>query len=412
LVVHPEWNVSALGGGQTRLDRIIAHDLYTIDPENDEQILDEAAEGYEFSRYLELPKTLSKCVQDCNVKGIKVRHKVKFNVQLHNPDGHISELRANLPVTLYISPSLPINENNDLVDQSPQASRAAIANDIANSAPPVYGQHTLDLLYSEVDRSGYRTPGMALSSPGTPYLHSRHASSDNLASLAAGGPSAPPVGNGLSSHSFVSPIALQSRLQDLRVGGGSADEDLDAYLSQLSSRDRSRRNSSHHDDYFTSRDLSNSSTPGRTGPHEMGGSCGPQSGTPSQQSSNAISRRTSEEDQDGTLSGAQTPFAQYDHMEDLAKVPSYSTAVKTPAPRRTTFGPATELPTYGDAVTDTSPPTLLEPPTAYIRSSPREIVATSPLNLSLASGRYIAHRNVSSVQDEERRLRLMQLRGR
>ena len=195
MIVHPEWNVSALDGGRTRQDRVIAHDLYTIDSEKDEQtlekddeqtlekddeqtlekddeqtlekdeqtlekdeqtlekdeqtlekdeqtlekderILDQAAESYEFSRYLELPKTLSKCVQDCNVKGIKVRHKVKFNIQLHNPDGHISELRANLPVTLYISPSLPIDENNDLVDQPPQASRATIANDIANSTHP------------------------------------------------------------------------------------------------------------------------------------------------------------------------------------------------------------------------------------------------------------------------------------
>jgi hypothetical protein len=39
-----------------------------------------------------LPKTLSKCLQDVDVHGIKIRHKVKFNIALHNPDGHISEV--------------------------------------------------------------------------------------------------------------------------------------------------------------------------------------------------------------------------------------------------------------------------------------------------------------------------------
>lgn len=164
LVVDPEWGVSAMSNGITKHDRVIVSDMYKINPESDMQILDEAAEGFQFSRYLELPKSLNQCLQDCNAKGIKVRHKVKFNVQLHNPDGHISELRANLPVTFYISPSLPINENNDLVDQTPQARRAAVANDLANAAPPVYGKHTLDALYSDMD--GYKTPEPPCPLPG------------------------------------------------------------------------------------------------------------------------------------------------------------------------------------------------------------------------------------------------------
>lgn len=39
-----------------------------------------------------LPKSLNGCVQDCEVDGIKIRHKLKFVVQLHNPDGHMSEV--------------------------------------------------------------------------------------------------------------------------------------------------------------------------------------------------------------------------------------------------------------------------------------------------------------------------------
>ncbi|KIX03967.1 uncharacterized protein Z518_07520 [Rhinocladiella mackenziei CBS 650.93] len=403
-IVDPEWGISALGSGVTKYDRVIATDLYRINPENDEQIIDEVAEGYQFSRYLELPKSLNQCLQDCNVKGIKIRHKVKFNVQLHNPDGHISELRANLPVSFYISPSLPINENNDLVDQSPQARRAAIANDLANSAPPVYGKHTLDALYSDVD--GYRTPGMALSTPSTPYLHSRHASNENLASLAA-----------ITNGNYVSPIALQNRLQDLRVGnpGPTGEEEHDSNLAPPSA-ERSRRNSAPlqvHDDYFGFHTPPGLISHHRISPHEPVSHSGAQSGTPSQPESNYISRRTSEEE-DGAQSGARTPFGQYDHMEDLAKVPSYSTAVKTPVPR-TPYDQSKCLPTYGAVVREPSPPALAEPPTAYIRTSPRlpGSLASSPLDIGTNGTRSQAsHRNVSSLQDEERRLRMMQLRGR
>ncbi|KAJ9634718.1 hypothetical protein H2204_006167 [Knufia peltigerae] len=400
-VVDPEWGVSSLNNGVTKVDRTIVSDIYKVNPEKDEQVIDEVAEGYQFSRYLELPKTLNQCLQDCNVKGIKVRHKVKFNVQLHNPDGHISELRANLPVSFYISPSLPINENNDLVDQSPQAGRAAIANDLAHSAPPVYGQHTLDALYSDVD--GYRTPGMALSSPGTPYLHSRHASSENLASLA-----------GVANGNFVSPIALENRLQDLRFAdaGRTNDDDNEAPGGAGSSRGDSNAPQS-IDDYF----LSHSSTPGappRVSPHEPSSHNGLYSVDPSQPGSNLMSRRTSEEDEGQQPSGSRTPFPQYDHMENLARVPSYATAVKAPAPR-TPYEGSPCLPTYGAAVREPSPPALAEPPTAHIRASPRipGSLASSPPDLSSNGPRPLApHRNVSSLQDEERRLRLLQMRGR
>ncbi|KAK4938419.1 hypothetical protein LTR10_021136 [Elasticomyces elasticus] len=398
LVIDPEWGASALNNGVTKVDRTIVSDVYRINPEKDEQVIDEAAEGYQFTRFLELPKSLNQCLQDCNVKGIKVRHKVKFNVQLHNPDGHISELRANLPVSFYISPSLPINENNDLVDQSPQASRAAIANDLANSAPPLYGQHTLDVLYSDME--GYRTPGMALSGPGTPYLHSRHASSDNLASLAA-------VTNG----SFVSPVALENRLQDLRIANSGNPTDEENDLATIIGR--SRRNSGSAQaitDYFNG-NSSNQNTHPRLSPNDQATQSG--NATPSQPDSTLISRRTSEED-DVPMSGARTPFPQYDHMEDLARIPSYTTAVKTPAPR-TPYEDSTNLPSYGSVMRQPSPPALTEPPAAYVRSSPRVpgSLSSSPPGMATNGSRAPAfHRNVGSIQDEERRLRLLQLRGR
>jgi hypothetical protein len=410
-VVDPEWGVSALNNGVTKSDRVIGTDLYKVDAAVDEQVIDEVAEGYQFSRYLELPKSLNQCLQDCNVKGIKIRHKVKFNVQLHNPDGHISELRANLPISLYISPSLPINENNDLVDQTPQAGRAAIANDLANAAPPVYGQHTLDALYSDV--TGYRTPGTALSTPGTPYLHSRHASSDNLASLAA-----------MANGSYVSPAALQTRLQNLRAGDSliqdlRGNEDSEIQSLGVPAEVRSRSNSAsgaNADDYFQPHDASNGSTHPRISPSDVGANSGNPSHTPSYPASNLMSRRTSEEEE-GQISGTRTPFPQYDHMEDLARVPSYSTAVKTPAPRQLP-DQSISLPTYGAAVTIPSPPALAEPPTAHIRTSPRlpgRITVSSQSPDSPINGvprGSLSHRSVNSIQDEERRLRMLQMRGR
>lgn len=72
--------------------RTIATDEHELDEENNLEIIDEAAEGYQFARYLTLPKTLTKCLQDTDTRGIKIRHKLKFRIQLHNPDGHISEV--------------------------------------------------------------------------------------------------------------------------------------------------------------------------------------------------------------------------------------------------------------------------------------------------------------------------------
>jgi len=74
--------------------RTIVSDEHEFDPDNDLEIIDESAEGYQFSRNLVLPKTLTKCLQDTDTRGIKIRHKLKFRIQLHNPDGHVSEVSS------------------------------------------------------------------------------------------------------------------------------------------------------------------------------------------------------------------------------------------------------------------------------------------------------------------------------
>ena len=364
-----------------KFDRVVVHDEYTIDTESDTQILDEEVEGYRFSRYLELPKSLSLCIQDCNVKGVKIRHKIKFNIQLHNPDGHISELRANLPVSFYISPILPLGENNALVDQTPHAGRQAVDNDVANSAPPLYGQHELDQIFSSgLGACGYHTPGV-FSTPGTPLSLSRNMSSENLAAIE-------PSTNGTASLSVspsghqISPDALQSRLQTLRGGSTSFQSPLSQEHRSPDHQDPSSGDSRHRDADYFSQSSSSSRSPGAPN----GVSSGP--------GSEDVSRRTSneEEESSGTpfaASGTHTPIPQFFHAEELTRVPSYSTAVRTPAPRRSI---GSGLPSYA-ATTAVSGPA--EPPSAHVRD--RAAPASRQMNL---------------IQNEERRLRILQHNGR
>lgn len=397
-VVDPEWNTGAINGGSSKDDRVIAYDNHKLDPEKDLQVLEEAAEGFQFSRYLELPKTLTKCMQDCNVKGIKIRHKIKFNVQLHNPDGHVSELRANLPVSLYISENLPLNDNNDLVDQTPQASRAAFQNDMANTAPPLYGEHRFDQLFSDIDPNGWRTPGAALSNIGTPYSQSRNISSENLASLDAAVADTP---------GHVSASALQYRLQNLRRSERTVPTTARDEHDQPMSGSLSRRGSGAHimSDYFTAGD-NGENRPGL--PRED--SQESRSGLNSMPDSNDVSRRTSNEDHPSYTSGTATPFFHTDHFEDLAKVPSYSTAIRTPAPRSNAVG--MDLPSYGSCITDPRPSPPAAPPSAHLRDATRSELSSAYSIPDTRTGRPIPSRELSHLHDDERRVRVMQLRGR
>ncbi|SCU78850.1 LAMI_0A06260g1_1 [Lachancea mirantina] len=79
---------------------------------------------WEVETLFSIPPSLSKCTQDCNIlANIKVRHKLKFVISLINPDGHISELRASLPVQLFISPFVALGvKATDSLDSSANVS--------------------------------------------------------------------------------------------------------------------------------------------------------------------------------------------------------------------------------------------------------------------------------------------------
>ncbi|CCF57236.1 hypothetical protein KAFR_0C02430 [Kazachstania africana CBS 2517] len=79
-------------------------DFYSDDEEDFE-----FQDKWEVNTILNIPPSLSKCTQDCNIlRNIKVRHKLKFVISLINSDGHISELRASLPVQFFISPFVAV----------------------------------------------------------------------------------------------------------------------------------------------------------------------------------------------------------------------------------------------------------------------------------------------------------------
>lgn len=175
---------------------------------------------WEVDTFLRVPLSLSKCTQDCDIfSNLKVRHKIKFVIGLVNPDGHVSELRASLPILLFISPfvtirashddpeevaSHPPNEHgvppeeeelftNDLHSASntslsdmaeAQAERGELRRSNNNSAtnfngfmaPPVYEKHIYDRLWSDV--SPVESP--VNSGASTPRVFERPASEVNL----------------------------------------------------------------------------------------------------------------------------------------------------------------------------------------------------------------------------------------
>ena len=71
--------------------RSIAKDDFRL-PDDVESEDVEGQDGYTFSRSIRIPQSLTKCLQTVDALGIKIRHNISFNVQMHNPDGHVSEV--------------------------------------------------------------------------------------------------------------------------------------------------------------------------------------------------------------------------------------------------------------------------------------------------------------------------------
>ncbi|KAL8797802.1 MAG: hypothetical protein Q9195_000154 [Heterodermia aff. obscurata] len=255
--------------GQWRYTRTVAEDKYLVPVDietQDTSIEGISREGYILSRNLEMPKNLKDCLQSVAQTGFRIKHYLDFNLQLRNPDGHLSE-----------------------VSNISQHSRALLSEVTNVLAPPTYGQHQFDQLYSSFDQTGYDTPARASGSVTPHSPGSRSASNDNLTSM-----------DGIASNS-VTANALQNRLNELDVAGES-------------------ETSATGDDEGPARRQVRFTLP---------------------------SRRTSEED--ALPSGIQTPREPLhieDINDDLSRVPSYSTALQS----RPNVPLDNALPTYQTAV--------------------------------------------------------------
>ncbi|KAI9742999.1 MAG: hypothetical protein M1818_003294 [Claussenomyces sp. TS43310] len=400
--------------------REVGHWTFEVKDEHYHDLLDDSGQdGYSLKQSLPLPKSLKHCMQDVETHGIKMRHKVKFNVALHNPDGHTSELRATLPITIFISPNMPLDEAGNLVDQTPHNTNS---HDIDSHAPPLYGDHVLDQLYADMDNSGIMTPapqsGMA-----TPfYSQSQSGSHENLGALSS---------MDHVASSAVRPEALSHRLQNL--ASNSRHSSLHHRATTTGSGGNTplghpQGEDSLHHGFTSTSSIQILSSPNQAGYFDHNTRHHSNSAPESSQ----LSRRTSEEDENhtSTLSGAHTP-EHIDYSLELNKVPSYSTAVRTPL-RGMAHADLEALPNYDTAVSRPVTPVRVD----GFPSSPRgglpghlrgsesgglgnthELMTSSNQRAqTVGSGMTPLHPDIgryhgSPDTDAFRRLRLMQARG-
>jgi hypothetical protein len=140
-----------------------------------------ADESYHFKLTLPLTRSLNSFRQSVNTDHVKIYHNLKIYVNIHNPDGHVSQLCLRNLVHIYISPNIPIGDDQSVNPSTAQMQQLPHEADNGNlEAPPTYGAHFLDQLYDDIDPSGF------LSGVNTPmYGVSRNPSFDNLNSLLA-----------------------------------------------------------------------------------------------------------------------------------------------------------------------------------------------------------------------------------
>ncbi|KAH0544786.1 hypothetical protein GP486_008495 [Trichoglossum hirsutum] len=299
------------------------------------ETLGEDQEGFHLKQRLPLPRTLNRCVQDVDCKGMKVRHKLIFHVQLHNPDGHLSELRASLPIYIFISPHLPLGEDNYIVDTNPNDPHTLEA--LGQHAPPLYGEHEFDLPYDHLDPNGYMTPVGSAGDANSPFhTQSRNLSSEDLNPTAAANTT----------------LGLRDRLRNLPDASSSfwpsnRHSDSSSSPSQVRSDSALRMSTTHARDADQS---SNNSSDG--------GSMRRRGSDVSQTNSSLLSSSLSRTNSTGPSSPRTLEHAEMD-VNELSKVPSYTTALKNTV--RTPL--RDDLPTYISA-TRSSPPSPLSPPAA------------------------------------------------
>jgi hypothetical protein len=316
-------------------------------------------QSHHFKVTLPLPKSLNKMRQSVDTEHIKIFHNLKVYVNLHNPDGHISQLLVRNLLHIFISPNLPVGEDQTIQADDAQVAVASHNNENGqHEAPPTYELHQLDQLYDDIDPSAYlsgaNTPYRALSRPASDEnLNNILHDSTTLTNTFANSGSRTPATNG--EPSSPSAAQLQRRLAELQGQDGPIDEDFTHPSPRHSPRQSQRvpRAVSFRGSYHQNL-------------HSLGQ--GSTSNTPPNHSD--------------YLHNLISPEGEYD-MDALARTPSYTTAVRTPM--ITPPSSYHELPTYEIAVsTPNSPQNIpVQPPP---RAHTAEHTGSNPRRQNSLSG--------------------------
>lgn len=103
------FSVSHLGGTLPKYEEVVGKQEMTLpDPKT------LAPDRWVVKSHYKVPDSLDQITQSCTLKNdmVEVKHRLRISIQLKNKDGHVSELRANLPVHVYISPKHAIKCRN------------------------------------------------------------------------------------------------------------------------------------------------------------------------------------------------------------------------------------------------------------------------------------------------------------
>ncbi|SCU92967.1 LAME_0F02190g1_1 [Lachancea meyersii CBS 8951] len=179
--------------------------LHGCDPLQDNLVTDKI----ELKSSLRFPQNLKQVTQDCDIGGdaIRVRHKLSVKIYLKRKvDGEdkSTEIKANIPIFLYVSPHVPVEGRLVLLDNSgkihfrsgegvclfekqttlAQPTSSASLNNLHRlrdgsltvsyfpqedtEAPPTYSNHMYDQLYDGSESSARQTPETMRSGASTP----------------------------------------------------------------------------------------------------------------------------------------------------------------------------------------------------------------------------------------------------
>ncbi|KAK7517892.1 uncharacterized protein IWZ02DRAFT_447391 [Phyllosticta citriasiana] len=352
--LHEHVILNAIQGERTiphSWDAIVAKEEYDMPDDAEQRMTDEDDdhpfdESFKFKLTLPFPKSLKKCRQNVDTDFIRIDHKIKLYVNLHNPEGHTSQLLVKNNCVLFISPNLPVGEDQTVSPASGALIEAAMHAEATQAAPPTYAEHQLDQMYSDIDPRGFRTPGWRSPAPSgyaTPlYAQSRRNSTEDLPSMDAVAGSGGLGASASQLHSRLARLSLsQNHPSDFRSRSGS-------YFSRHSSGTNTPRNG-----YESSAPVSPG---GQNGSHQV--------------SENSSGHQSHNSANHSPQASYFPPVAEirveYD-MEALARIPSYNTALQTPI--RTPV--SEDLPTYEVATSRPASPVhdLQRPGPVHVRGS-------------------------------------------